>query len=126
MTALIRLLSSTPFRLALAYMGAFVVAAGLIVGFIAWRANDLLTNKVVETLEAEITGLREQFQAGGAQRLAAVVGQRAGEPGSSLYLLVDAAGRKVAGSLNRVPPEFEGARQGARRCRASPAPDPHR
>ena len=55
MTALIRLLSSTPFRLTLAYMGAFVAAAALIVGFIAWRANDLLTNKVVETLEAEIT-----------------------------------------------------------------------
>ena len=70
MTALIRLLSSTPFRLTLAYMGAFVLAAALIVGFIAWRANELLTTKVVETLTAEVTGLREQFQAGGAERLA--------------------------------------------------------
>ena len=113
MTALIRLLSSTPFRLTLAYMGAFVVAAALIVGFIAWRANDLLTNKVVETLEAEVTGLREQFQAGGAERLAAVVAQRAGEPGSGLYLLVDTTGRKVAGNLDRVPPEFGGARGGS-------------
>jgi signal transduction histidine kinase len=93
-------------------MGAFVVAAAVIVGFIAWRANDLLTNKVVETLEAEVTGLREQFQAGGAERLAAIVAQRSSQPGSSLYLLVDAAGRKAAGNLNRVPPEFEGARQG--------------
>ena len=91
MTALTRLLSSTPFRLTLAYMGAFVVAAALIVGFVAWRANDLLTNKVVETLEAEVTGLREQFQAGGAERLAAIVAQRSSQPGSSLYLLVDAA-----------------------------------
>ena len=113
MTALIRLLSSTPFRLTLAYMGAFVVAAALIVGFIAWRANDLLTNKVVETLEAEITGLREQFQAGGAERLAAVVAQRAGEPGSGLYLLVDATGRKVAGNLDRVPPELAGTDRGS-------------
>src|SRR6185503_15961533 len=94
-------------------MGAFVVAAALIVGFIAWRANDLLTNKVVETLEAEVTGLREQFQAGGAERLAAIVAQRSAQPGSSLYLLVDAAGRKVAGSLDRVPPEIESVRQGA-------------
>jgi signal transduction histidine kinase len=111
-TALIKLLSSTPFRLTLAYMGAFVVAAALIVGFIAWRANDLLTNKVVETLEAEVTGLREQFQAGGPERLAAIIAQRSAQPGASLYLLVDAAGRKVAGNLDRVPPEFEGARQG--------------
>ena len=138
MTALTKLLSSTPFRLTLAYMGAFVVAAALIVGFIAWRANDLLTNKVVETLEAEVTGLREQFQAGGAERLAAVIAQRAGEPGPGLYLLVDATGRKVAGNLDRVPPEFAGAdggsvfnyvrtapmRRNTLRLTASPAPMP--
>ncbi len=112
MTALTRLLSSTPFRLTLAYMGAFVVAAGVIVGFVAWRANDLLTNKVIETLGAEVTGLREQFQAGGPERLAAIIAQRSSQPGSSLYLLVDAAGRKVAGNLNRIPPEFEAARGG--------------
>jgi signal transduction histidine kinase len=111
-TALIKLLSSTPFRLTLAYMGAFVVAAALIVGFIAWRANDLLTNKVIETLGAEVVGLREQYQAGGPDRLAAIVAQRSQEPGGGLYLLVDAAGRKVAGNLDRVPPELEGARAG--------------
>ena len=112
MTALIRLLGSTPFRLTLAYMGAFLLAAALIVGFIAWRANDLLTNKVVETLEAEVTGLREQFQAGGAERLAAVVAQRSSEPGSGLYLLIDATGRKAAGNLERMPRELEGASTG--------------
>lgn len=109
MTALTRLLGSTPFRLTLAYMGAFLLAAALIVGFIAWRANDLLSNKVVETLQAEVTGLREQYQAGGAERLAAVVAQRSQQPGSSLYLLIDPAGRRVAGNLSRVPPELHAA-----------------
>src|SRR5262249_9976825 len=104
-------------------MGAFVVAAALIVGFIAWRANDLLTNKVVETLEAEITGLREQFQAGGVQRLAAVVAQRSGEPGSGLYMLIDATGRKVAGNLDRVPAEFDGTARGSVFSYARPAPE---
>src|SRR5215831_14629881 len=104
-------------------MGAFVAAAALIVGFIAWRANDLLTNKVVETLEAEITGLREQFQAGGAERLAAVVAQRSGQPGSSLYMLIDATGRKVAGNLDRVPAEFDGTARGGIFSYARPAPE---
>ena len=122
MTALIRLLSSTPFRLSLGYMGVFVAAAALIVGFIAWRANDLLTNKVVETLEAEVTGLREQFQAGGAERLAAVIAQRAGEPGSGLYLLVDAGGRRVAGNLDRVPPELAAGNRGSVFTYARPPP----
>ena len=113
MTALTRLLSSTPFRLALAYMGVFALVAALVVGFIAWRANDLLTTKVVETLEAEVVGLREQYQAGGAERLAAIIAQRSGEPGSGLYLLVDPSGRKVAGNLDRMPTELEGAAAGA-------------
>jgi signal transduction histidine kinase len=111
-TALARLLSSTPFRLTLAYMGAFVLAAALIVGFIAWRANELLTTKVVETLTAEVTGLREQFLAGGPARLAQIVNDRVAEPGSSLYLLVDASGRKVAGNLSRMPPELGESSQG--------------
>ena len=42
---------------------------------------------------AEVTGLREQFQAGGVERLASVIAQRSTQPGSSLYLLVDTAGR---------------------------------
>jgi len=112
LTSARRLLGSTPFRLTLAYMGAFGVAAALIVGFIAWRANDLLTNKVVETLQAEVVGLREQFQAGGAERLAAIIAQRSSEPAAGLYLLVDVTGRKVAGNLDRVPVELEGRRAG--------------
>jgi signal transduction histidine kinase len=102
-TALNRLLSSFPFRLTLAYMGVFVLAAVLIVSFIAWRANELLTTKVIETLSAEVVGLREQYQTGGPARLRAVVGERAAEPGSGLYLLVDEAGHKIAGNLNAIP-----------------------
>jgi signal transduction histidine kinase len=112
-TALTRLLLSTPFRLALIYMGAFILAAGLIVGFIAWRANELLTTSVVDTLRAEVVGLREQYQAGGPARLSAIIAERAADPGSSLYLLVDSAGQRAAGNLRQVPPELrDGAQRG--------------
>jgi signal transduction histidine kinase len=87
-------------------MGVFVLSAVLIVSFIAWRANELLTTKVIETLTAEVVGLREQFQAGGSARLRTAVTERAAEPGSGLYLLLDEAGRKVAGNLNAIPPEL--------------------
>jgi signal transduction histidine kinase len=112
-TALTRLLTSTPFRLTLAYMGSFVVAAAAIVIFIAWRANDLLTTEVVQTLAAEITGLREQFEAGGWQRLSEVINERTAQPGSSLYLLVDGSGRKIAGNLVAVPPELKASPGGS-------------
>ena len=112
MTALTRLLASTPFRLTLAYLGVYVLTAAATVLFVAWRANELLTTKVVETLAAEITGLREQFEAGGPDRLAAVVAQRAAQPGASLYLLLG-GGRKIAGNLEAEPPELEASPAGS-------------
>jgi signal transduction histidine kinase len=111
-TALIRLLTSTPFRLTLAYMGLFAVASALIVAFAAWRANDLLTTEVVQTLAAEVTGLREQFEAGGPERLAAVIGERAAQSGASLYLLADRSGQRIAGNLPSLPGELETPRGG--------------
>src|SRR5689334_20908782 len=94
-------------------MGAFILAAGFTVGFIAWRANELLTTSVVETLRAEVVGLREQYQAGGPARLSAIIAERTADPGSSLYLLVDSAGQRAAGNLRQVPPELrDGAQRG--------------
>ena len=82
MTALTRLLGSTPFRLTVAYMGAFVAAAALIVLYVAWQANELLASKAVEALRAEVASLRGQFEAGGTPRLVAAINERVSEPGS--------------------------------------------
>ena len=106
MTAPTRLIASTTFRLTIAYMGVFVLAAGLIVGFVAWRANGLLTARVVESLTAEISLLREQFQAGGAPRLITAINDRVSEPGSNLYLLIDSTGTRIAGNLATMPQEL--------------------
>jgi signal transduction histidine kinase len=103
-TALSRLVASTPFRLALAYMGAFIIGAALIVGFVAWRANELLTTRTVEALASEVASLREQLQTGGPAGLVTAINERVAEPGANLYLLLDANGRKVAGNLSAVPP----------------------
>jgi signal transduction histidine kinase len=111
-TALTRLVASIPFRLTVAYMGAFVVAAALIVGFVAWRANGLLTARAIEALSAEVAALRDQFQVGGAPRLAATINERVAEPGAGLYLLLDASGRKIAGNLSTIPPEIAERGQG--------------
>ncbi len=107
MTALTKLIASFPFRLTVAYMGAFVLAALLIVLYIAWQANELLTSKVIDTLGAEVASLRAQYQAGGPQgpeRLESAIRYRVREPGSGLYLLVGADGIKRAGNLPAMPP----------------------
>jgi signal transduction histidine kinase len=102
-TALTRLIGSTPFRLTVAYMGAFVLAALLIVLYVAWQANQLLTSKAIDAVTAEVASLREQFHAGGPSRLTHAVGERAGEPGTGLYLLLDQQGNKLAGNLPGRP-----------------------
>src|SRR5262245_667021 len=88
-------------------MGAFVLAALLIVLYIVWQANELLTSKAIDTLGAVVARLRAQFQAGrpqGAERLENATRYRVREPGSRLYLLVDADGIRRAGNLPAIPP----------------------
>jgi len=111
-TALTRLLGSTPFRLTVAYMGAFVAAAALIVLYVAWQANELLASKAVEALRAEVASLRGQFEAGGTPRLVAAINERVSEPGSGLYLLIGADGTRLAGNLPRLPAALPADGQG--------------
>jgi signal transduction histidine kinase len=88
-------------------MGAFVLASALVVLYIAWQANQLLTSKAIDALGTEVAGLRTQFLAGGAQgpeRIEAAIRHRLREPGSGLYLLVGADGIGRAGNLPAVPP----------------------
>ena len=103
MTAPTRLIASTPFRIVVAYLGAFILAAAVIVGFVAWRANELLTANAVEALAAEVSSLNEHLQSGGPPALATVINDRIAEPGSNLYLLSDAAGRRIVGNLSAMP-----------------------
>ena len=103
MTAPTRLIASTPFRIVVAYLGAFILAAALIVGFVAWRANELLTANAVEALAAEVSSLNEHLQSGGPPALATVINDRIAEPGSNLYLLSDATGRRIVGNLSTMP-----------------------
>jgi signal transduction histidine kinase len=111
-TVLTRLLGSTPFRLTVAYMGAFVAAAALIVLYVAWQANELLASKAVEALRAEVTSLRGQFETGGTPRLVAAINERVSEPGSGLYLLLGADGTRLAGNLPRLPAALAADGQG--------------
>jgi signal transduction histidine kinase len=107
-TVLTRLLGSTPFRLTVAYMGAFVAAAAVVVLYVAWQANALLTDRAVEALAAEVASLRDQFETGATPRLVAAIDERVKEPGSGLYLLLDADGRRLAGNLPRLPEALAG------------------
>ena len=98
--------STTAFGLSAAAVAFFLLAAALVVGFLFWQTNNLLTNQVLGVLTAEARILSSEMKVGGRAKLAETVGSMSRLQGAGLYYLADAAGVKIAGNLNRIPPEL--------------------
>jgi signal transduction histidine kinase len=105
MTAIGKLFRTTAFKLTLAYLLIFTIFAAFVLGYVAWNARTLLFEQVAGTVEVEINGLAEQYNAGGIRRLVAVVERRSRQPGSSLYLVTTAAGETLAGNVSELSPD---------------------
>jgi signal transduction histidine kinase len=103
-TALGKLLRATAFRLALAILALSAVGAGIVLSVIAWQVVSVVDEEMAQTIEAEAKGLADQYAQGGVRRLGAVIESRTRQPGSSLYLLTDAAGEPLAGNVQQIPP----------------------
>src|SRR2546422_296887 len=97
MTALGKLLRTTAFKLTLVYLTIFAVFAAFLLGYFTWNTRRLITEQITQTVDAEITGLAEQYRQGGLRRLVFVVDARSRRPGSSLYLVTTPAGEGLAG-----------------------------
>ncbi|QGY05893.1 HAMP domain-containing protein [Methylobacterium mesophilicum SR1.6/6] len=98
-----KLFRTTAFKLSLAYLAIFALCAFLALGYVAWNARAVLDDQIVSTIDAEINGLSEQYNAGGLRRLITVVERRSREPGASLYLVTTAGGDHVVGNVGYVP-----------------------
>lgn len=99
-----KLFRTTAFRLSLIYLSVFAVSVFLILGYVAWSATRIFNEQIVETIEAEIGGLAEQYRTAGIRRLVAIVDRRSRQPGASLYLLTTYQGERIAGNVGSVPP----------------------
>jgi signal transduction histidine kinase len=97
------LLSTTTFRLAVLYLALFATSAIALLGYVYWNTAGFLTRQTDEAVQAEITGLAEQYAQGGLPQLVQTVIQRSRDPRQSLYLLVDRRGSVLAGNLDRRP-----------------------
>ena len=56
------MVSTTAFRLATGTVAIFLVIAGLLIGFLFWQTNQVLTGQVIATLTAEADSLRAEAQ----------------------------------------------------------------
>ena len=99
-----KLFRTTAFRLSLIYLTVFAISVFLILGYVAWSATRIFNEQIVETIEAEIGGLAEQYRTAGIRRLVAIVDRRSRQPGASLYLLTTFQGERIAGNVGSVPP----------------------
>jgi signal transduction histidine kinase len=108
-TAAIR---TTTFQLTAAFVAVFVATSAAIVAGLFWQTNTFLTRLVVDSLIAEVDGLRALAQSAGPGAIAEAVSERSKSSEAKLYFLADEQGRKLAGSLNRWPPELEGSTPG--------------
>lgn len=104
-STLARLMTSMPVALAILLVGLAAVIGASVAGTVGERATRLVTSQIVATLSAELSGLEDLDRAAGLAAVATAVDQRAKTERTSatapqrLYLLVDNAGLRIAGSL---------------------------
>jgi hypothetical protein len=103
-TALGKLFRTTTFKLTLVYLTVFALFAAFLLGYFALNTRRLITEQITDTVNAEITGLSEQYRQGGIRRLVIVVDARARRPGSSLYLVTTFTGEALAGNVTALQP----------------------
>jgi signal transduction histidine kinase len=98
-----RLFLTTTFRLALIYLGLFLILVLFLLGFVYWTTSGIADRQIDDTIEAEITGLAEQYRLRGLGGLSDVVAERSRNQRYSLYLLTGPGGFSLAGNLNAWP-----------------------
>ncbi len=97
------IIRTTTFRLVLIYLALFALSAFLLLGFLYWSTAGISTGQTDDTINAEITGLAEQYRANGLGGLVQIVAERSRNQRQSLYLLTRPGGGNVAGNLTRWP-----------------------
>ena len=93
------------FRLAALYFAVFVLSVLGVLFFVYWTSADFVERQTEATLDAEITGLAEQYAQGGLSALVQIVAARSqGNPGDSMiYLVTTQDGRPLAGNITNWP-----------------------
>jgi signal transduction histidine kinase len=100
-------LSSSTFRLTLAYLGLFSLSAALILAIVYISSVRFMERQTRGTIDDEVAWLLEQYAGSQLDVLKVVVDERAAaEPNRrAIYLLVDRSGQFLAGNLDRFPAE---------------------
>lgn len=101
----IKPLSTSTFKLTLAYLGLFSLSALTLMAVVYTASVRFMEQQTRETIEDEIAWLLEQYRGGRLDALRTIIGQQAAaEPNRrAIYLLADADGRPIVGNISALP-----------------------
>ncbi len=108
-----RMLQSSAVRLALLYVGVFMLAVGALLGAVLLIAQRELVREVDLVIATELEGLRDEYEEGGLQSVVETLNRRTDSWGrtGAVYMLIDASGNRVAGNLSAWPEVPAGEQQ---------------
>src|SRR5579862_9622461 len=100
-----RLVRTHAFRLAALYFLVFAASVSGVLFFVYWTSADFVERQTEATLDAEVTGLAEQYAQRGLSGLIQIIAARsAGDRGDGmLYLVTNRDGRPLAGNISGWP-----------------------
>jgi signal transduction histidine kinase len=100
-----RLVRTHAFRVAALYFLVFAASVIGVLFFVYWSSADFVERQTEATLDAEVTGLAEQYAQRGLSGLVQIVAARsAGDRGDGmLYLITAPNGRPLAGNISGWP-----------------------
>src|SRR6201999_1142781 len=93
-----RLLRTQAFRIVLVYVLLFAFSVTALLFFTYWNTRRTLDEQTDQIIEAEITGLREEYRHFGLPGVVEAVRSRTLHQGQSLYLLSDESHHYLAGN----------------------------
>lgn len=97
-----RVLRTTSFRLATTYVAVFALSAIALGLTVFWAARSALKQQMALRIQAETTFLREEFGAGGMERLVSAVRTRGRGTTALDYLVQSAEGTRLAGEIPSI------------------------
>jgi len=97
------LLQTQAFRIVLVYVLLFAFSVTALLFFTYWNTRRTLDEQTDQIIEAEITGLQEEYQHFNLPGLVETVRARSLHAGQALYLLSDGLHHVVAGNLDSWP-----------------------
>jgi signal transduction histidine kinase len=103
-SARVKLLRTSTFRLAALYLFVFALSVGALLGYVYWNTAVLLERQTDETIRAEVQALADQYRLRGLRGIIDTIQRRSSDESGSVYLLTDVTGERIAGNLTTRPP----------------------